>query len=54
MADLPRRRPPLEPGRHSLHRETGGLDAWSGFGVFCLYAATALTIGFLLITRRDA
>jgi hypothetical protein len=39
---------------YSLHRETPGLGAWAGFGVFCLYAATALGIGFLLITHRDA
>jgi len=39
---------------YSLHRETPGLGAWAGFGVFCLYAATALVVGFLLITRRDA
>ena len=39
---------------YSLHRATGSLGAWSGFGIFCLYAATALGIGFLLITRRDA
>ncbi|HEY5455599.1 MAG TPA: hypothetical protein VIJ96_09015 [Acidothermaceae bacterium] len=38
----------------SLHRTTGSLGAWSGFGIFCLYPATALGIGFLLITRRDA
>lgn len=37
-----------------LHPDAGTLGAWSGFGVFCVYAATALTIGFLLITRRDA
>jgi ABC-2 type transport system permease protein len=39
---------------YSLHHETGSLTAWAGFGVFCLYAATALAIGFLLITHRDA
>jgi ABC-2 type transport system permease protein len=27
---------------------------WAGFGVFCLYAAGALTAGFVLIGRRDA
>ncbi|MEP6600053.1 MAG: ABC transporter permease subunit [Actinomycetota bacterium] len=37
-----------------VHRDASSLGAWSGFGVFCLYAATALSVGFLLITRRDA
>jgi ABC-2 type transport system permease protein len=39
---------------YSLHHETGSLTAWAGFGIFCLYAATALVLGFLLISRRDA
>ncbi|MEO8750920.1 MAG: ABC transporter permease [Allobranchiibius sp.] len=39
---------------YSLRHETGSLTPWVGFGVFCLYAATALGLGFLLITRRDA
>lgn len=30
------------------------LQPWPGFGVFCLYAAAALTAGLILITRRDA
>ena len=39
---------------YSLHRETPGLGAWSGFGVFSGYAALALSLGFVLITSRDA
>jgi hypothetical protein len=39
---------------YSLHHETGNLTPWVGFGVFCMYAATALAFGFLLITHRDA
>jgi hypothetical protein len=39
---------------YSLHRDAASLSAWSGFGVFCIYAGTALGLGFLLITRRDA
>lgn len=30
------------------------LAPWTGFGVFCLYAAAALAAGFVLISRRDA
>jgi len=30
------------------------LHPWTGFGVFCLYAAAALGTGFVLIGRRDA
>ena len=36
--------------RHEAHM----LQPWAGFGVFCLYAATALTAGFILVGRRDA
>jgi hypothetical protein len=47
---------PMEAGSQifSLHHEAGNLGAWSGFGVFCLYAAVALGVGFVLINRRDA
>jgi ABC-2 type transport system permease protein len=38
---------------YSLHRESGSLAPWAGFGVFCGYAALALGLGFVLITRRD-
>jgi len=47
---------PMEAGSQifSAHHEAGNLGAWSGFGVFCLYAAVALGVGFVLINRRDA
>ena len=41
-------------GIYTLNHDAGSLGAWTGFGVFCLYAAVALGIGFVLITRRDA
>jgi ABC-2 type transport system permease protein len=37
-----------------VHHQTGSLGAWTGFGLFCLYAAVALTVGVLLINHRDA
>jgi ABC-2 type transport system permease protein len=37
----------------ATHHEAHSLSAWTGFGVFALYAAAALAAGFLLITRRD-
>ena len=37
----------VRPEAHMLH-------PWTGFGVFCLYAAAALGTGFVLIGRRDA
>jgi hypothetical protein len=37
-----------------VHHQAHTLQPWPGFGVFCLYAAAALTAGFILITRRDA
>jgi hypothetical protein len=47
---------PMEAGNQifSLHHKSGNLGAWSGFGVFCIYAAVALAVGFVLINRRDA
>ena len=47
---------PMEAGSQifSQHREAGALGPWAGLGVFCLYAAVALAIGFVLINRRDA
>ena len=38
----------------AVHHQAHTLQPWPGFGVFCLYAAVALTAGFVLITRRDA
>lgn len=47
---------PMEAGSQifTQHHEAGALGAWSGFGVFCLYATVALGVGFVLINRRDA
>ena len=47
---------PMEAGSQifSLHHEASALGAWTGFGVFCLYAAVALGVGFFLINHRDA
>jgi hypothetical protein len=47
---------PLEAGSQvfSLRHDAGALGAWSGFGVFCLYATVALGVGFVLVDRRDA
>jgi len=38
----------------AVHHEPNSLGAWTGFGVFCLYAALALLIGIVLIDHRDA
>jgi ABC-2 type transport system permease protein len=38
----------------AAHREAASLAPWTGFGVFCLYAAAALLAGFALINHRDA
>ena len=47
---------PLEAGSqvYFLRHEGDALGAWSGFGVFCLYALVALGVGLVLIDRRDA
>lgn len=47
---------PMEAGSQIfvLRREAGMFGPWTGFGLFCLYAAVALGIGFVLIGRRDA
>jgi len=47
---------PMQAGSQifSAHHEAGALGAWSGFGVFCLYAIVALTVGLVLINRRDS
>ena len=39
---------------YTVRPEAHMLAPWTGFGVFCLYAAAALTAGFALIGRRDA
>lgn len=38
----------------AVRHEAAALSPWVGFGVFCLYAAVAAVIGFVVITRRDA
>jgi hypothetical protein len=35
-------------------RGASTLSPWMGFGVFCLYAAAAVVVGALCLTRRDA
>ncbi len=47
---------PMQAGTaiYGVQRDSGSLGAWSGFGVFCLYAAIALAAGFVLINHRDA
>src|SRR6266576_2465147 len=39
---------------YTVRPESHMLQPWTGFGVFCLYAAAALAAGFVLIGRRDA
>jgi ABC-2 type transport system permease protein len=38
----------------TVHHQAHTLQPWTGFGVFCLYAATALATGFIVINYRDA
>jgi ABC-2 type transport system permease protein len=38
----------------STRPEAGALGTWTGFGLFCLYAAAALAAAFVLIDHRDA
>lgn len=48
---------PLEAGSQifiAVNQDPGSLGPWTGFGVFVLYAALALTAGFVLINHRDA
>jgi ABC-2 type transport system permease protein len=47
---------PMQAGTaiYIVQHDPGSLGAWSGFGVFCLYAAAALVTGFALINHRDA
>lgn len=39
---------------YTVRPEAHMLAPWTGFGMFCLYAAAALAAGFALIGRRDA
>ena len=47
---------PMEAGSavFPLHGEGDALAPWAGLGVFSLYVIAALTLGFVLIARRDA
>jgi ABC-2 type transport system permease protein len=47
---------PMQAGTtiYTVQHPPGFLGAWSGFGVFCLYAAIVLAAGFVLIDHRDA
>jgi len=47
---------PMEAGSQIfiVHPHAESLPAWTGFGLFCLYAAIALTVGLVLINHRDA
>jgi ABC-2 type transport system permease protein len=38
---------------YTVRPEAHMLQPWAGFGVFCLYAAVSLAVGFVLIGRRD-
>jgi ABC-2 type transport system permease protein len=38
----------------TIVRVKGGLPPWEGLGVFCLYAAAALVVAFVLVGVRDA
>lgn len=39
---------------YTVQHQAHTLQPWAGLGVFCLYAAVALILGFVLIGRRDA
>jgi ABC-2 type transport system permease protein len=47
---------PFNAGREifTVHPDSGSLGPWSGFGVFCIYAAVALLVAAVVISRRDA
>jgi ABC-type transport system involved in multi-copper enzyme maturation permease subunit len=48
---------PMQSGSQifvAANRDAGSLTPWTGFGVFCLYAALALLAGIAVINRRDA
>jgi len=48
---------PMESGGQiyvAVRHEAVALGPWTGFGVFCLYAAAAMLAGFAVIGRRDA
>ena len=39
---------------YDLHPESASLSPWTGFAVFCLYAAVALIAAAIVLRRRDA
>jgi ABC-2 type transport system permease protein len=47
---------PMNAGEviYTVHHQAHTLAPWAGLGAFCGYAAAALLIGFIMITRRDA
>ncbi|MEO6116184.1 MAG: hypothetical protein ABIP33_07350 [Pseudolysinimonas sp.] len=48
---------PMEAGGQifiAVNTDPNALDPWVGFGIFGIYAAIAVGIGFLLIRHRDA
>jgi ABC-2 type transport system permease protein len=45
---------PLAAGQSIMSLTRGDqLAPWTGFGLFCLYAAAALAVGALVLKRRD-
>lgn len=38
----------------TIKQSHDALSPWAGLGVLCLYAATAIAIGLLLVDRRVA
>jgi hypothetical protein len=38
----------------TIHPDPNTLAPWTGFGVFCAYAAVALVVAAVLLVRRDA
>jgi hypothetical protein len=48
---------PSNAGSHILLIKpltSGGFSAWTGFGIFCAYAAVTVIAGLILFRRRDA
>lgn len=48
---------PMQSGSQifvAARREAASLTPWTGFGVFCLYAAVAVLAAFAVVNRRDA
>jgi ABC-2 type transport system permease protein len=48
---------PMQSGSQifvAARHEAASLAPWTGFGVFCLYAAVAMLAAFVMVNRRDA